>query len=499
MATSRIVNSAFKVDGELEYKNAVSHINEALRVMGSEMKKVTAEFQDNANSVEALKAKGDVLERTLLTQKEKVEEIRKALQAATEKYGEADARTMKWHQSLNKAETDVINTEHAIRQNNEAIEQATQDLQANEEQTQKNGASVLDLADKFGVKLPDGAKKALDGIGNFSTGAVVAIGAVIAIVKETIDAVGNLIDITGEVASHVDDLNTTATTSGIDTYTLQVLTYMEDLADINLSTVTSDMSKLTKSMSDAAEGGETATAAFEQLGVSVTENGHLREATDVFWEVIDALGQMEAGTERDAIAMDLFGRKAQDLNTLINVGSEGFRNFAAEAENAGYILSEKDMKALNDYNDTLDRNKKLNDAIHEQMAVKMAPGLQKLQEGWQNLKTEGMQLIIDSGIIDFLSGLCNAIGTVIGWIGDMLEVLNALLHPINTIRELLGIQTQTLEESEAAWKAATVANEQYKVSVQGDAGVLNDTTRAANQATNAINQYKEATATMSAQ
>lgn len=83
MAT-RSIGTSIKMDGEKEYKQAVSNINEALRVMGSEMKKVTAEYQDNAKSVDALKARGDVLERTLQTQKDKVEEVRKALQAAAE-------------------------------------------------------------------------------------------------------------------------------------------------------------------------------------------------------------------------------------------------------------------------------------------------------------------------------------------------------------------------------------------------------------------------------
>lgn len=495
MAT-RSINTSLKMDGEKEYKQAISSINDALRVMGSEMKKVTAEYQDNSKSVDALKAKGDVLERTLLTQKEKVEELRKALQASAKELGESHKDTMKWQESLNKAEADVANTEHAIRENNDAIEQATQDLKDNDDQTKKNGASLTDLADKFGVKLPDGAKKALDGIGNFSVGSVAAIGAVVAIVKETIDAVKKLIEITDEVAVHVDDLNTLATTSGLDTYTLQVLTYMEDLADVKMDTVTDAAKELTKSISSAAEGGEDALAVFNTLGVAVTENGHMREASDVLWDVVDALGAMEAGTERDALASKILGENAKNLNTLVAVGSEGFRDFAAEAEEVGYILSEKDMKALQAYNDTLDKNKKLNDAIHEQMAAKMAPGLQELQEGWQNLKSEGLQLIIDSKIIDFLSKLCDAIGTVIGFVGDMMEVLNALLHPLNSLRELFGIQTQTLQENASVTNAATQANEQYKASVQGDAGVLNSTTNAANQATAAINAYKTATASM---
>ena len=58
--------------------------------------------------------------------------------------------------------------------------------------------------------------------------------------------------------------------------------------------------------------------AFQELGVSITDaSGQLRDRQEVFYEVIDALGRIENVTERDAVAMDIFGRSAQELNPLI--------------------------------------------------------------------------------------------------------------------------------------------------------------------------------------
>lgn len=157
MAT-RSINTKISLDGEKEFKQAISNINSGLGVLNSEMKKVTAEYKDNANSMEALKKKGDVLERTLSSQKDKVEELKKALQASAEQYGESDKRTLEWKKSLNLAETAVVQTEQAIKENEKAM--------------QGNTATLKDLTDALGINLPKGAQDALSGIGSFSVESV---------------------------------------------------------------------------------------------------------------------------------------------------------------------------------------------------------------------------------------------------------------------------------------------------------------------------------------
>ena len=51
------VKTKLSFDGEAEYKAACKEINSTLKVLNSEMKLVTAEYKDNASSVDALKAK----------------------------------------------------------------------------------------------------------------------------------------------------------------------------------------------------------------------------------------------------------------------------------------------------------------------------------------------------------------------------------------------------------------------------------------------------------
>ena len=80
------VKTRLSFDGEAEYKAACKEINSTLKVLNSEMKLVTAEYKDNASSVDALKAKQTVLQKTYDEQAKKVKETEAALEKCRKEY-----------------------------------------------------------------------------------------------------------------------------------------------------------------------------------------------------------------------------------------------------------------------------------------------------------------------------------------------------------------------------------------------------------------------------
>ena len=91
------------VEGEKEFKKALAEINQSFKVLGSEMKLVSSQFDKNDNSVQALSARNTVLNKEIDAQRQKVETLRSALQNAAESFGENDRRTQNWQiQRLNR-------------------------------------------------------------------------------------------------------------------------------------------------------------------------------------------------------------------------------------------------------------------------------------------------------------------------------------------------------------------------------------------------------------
>ena len=94
--------------------------------------------------------------------------------------------------------------------------------------------------------------------------------------------------------------------------------------------------------------------AYEKLGVQATNaNGSLRDSDTVYWEIIDALGKMKNETERDAIAMQILGKSAQELNPLIEAGSARMDELGDAAKKAGYVVSEDMLAAYGALDDQL--------------------------------------------------------------------------------------------------------------------------------------------------
>lgn len=77
MAT-RTISTRLVIDGEAEFKKAITSINAELRKMGSELKLAESKFAEQANTTEALEAKLKALQNVYEIQKKKTQELTKA-------------------------------------------------------------------------------------------------------------------------------------------------------------------------------------------------------------------------------------------------------------------------------------------------------------------------------------------------------------------------------------------------------------------------------------
>lgn len=161
--------------------------------------------------------------------------------------------------------------------------------------------------------------------------------------------------ITLDAGAQADDLNTMAKVYGITTEELQKFSYASALIDVDVSTLTGSMTKLTKAMNSAESGTGATAEAFNQLGVAITDSeGNFRDRNEVFTETIKALGEISDETQRDALAMQIFGKSAMELNPLILGGAEDLEKYGKQAEEFGLILSQDMLDTLNDANDQFD-------------------------------------------------------------------------------------------------------------------------------------------------
>ena len=111
------------LEGEKEFKKALADINQSFKVLGSEMKLATSQFDKNDKSVEALAARNKVLRKEIDEQTTKIETLRKALQNAATSFGENNRRTQNWQIQLNNAEAALNDMNRELDENEKAIKE----------------------------------------------------------------------------------------------------------------------------------------------------------------------------------------------------------------------------------------------------------------------------------------------------------------------------------------------------------------------------------------
>lgn len=348
------IGTQIKLDGEREFKKALADINAGLRVTASELMLVTAKYSDNATSVKALTEKNEVLEKRIYGQTEKIAKLREALKESAREYGESDTKTMKWQVSLNKAEAELAKMEKELQDNSKELNKAKENMDKyglsvdEAAESQKTfGENLSDVISGLGIHLPAGADKAIRALDGTKASTIALVGAVAGLVT----GFGKL---TIETAQAADEIMTMSSVTGLATDTIQEMNYAAELLDVSSDTITGSMGKMIRSMDDARSGSKDAAEAFRKLHVGIRDSsGQLKDSEQMFYDVIDALGRVKNETERDAIAMQIFGRSARELNPLIEKGSGALKELAEQAHEMGYVMSGDTLEAFGKLDDAM--------------------------------------------------------------------------------------------------------------------------------------------------
>ena len=384
---------------------ALREINNNTKSLDKELKQVNNALKFNPTSVELWSQK-----QAILTQK--VDETKKKLDALKQAQAQMDAqgvdKTSAEYRDLERqiivAENQVKNFEGQLRQIGNVK------LKALSEEFKQVGTNL------------ESAGQAMKGISMAAAGVVASLGA-----------------ISYKAGVAADDLNTLSKVTGIGTYQLQKYSYAADLIDVSVEDIATANKKLARNAYEAADGTGSQAEAFAKLGVSVLDsNGELKDSEVLFQEVITALGGVENETERAALAQELMGKSAANLNPLIEDGGETYKRVSDTLKkyNLDYIDQETLDKA-NEFNDEIDTLKLLGSVafaqVGSQLAGYLAPALEKVVD-------------LVGQFANWLSKLSPETLAIIGTIAGVIAIMAPLLiglgkaaFAISSIINLIGI------------------------------------------------------------
>lgn len=400
----RIKGITIEIGGDTaKLQTSLKGVDKQLRETQSTLRDVNKLLKLDPANTELLTQKQKNLESAISGTKERLEQL-KAAQSGVEK------GTAEW----DALQREIIATEQSL----ESLEKEYKNFgSVAAQQIAVAGQKMEEIGGKV-----EAVGKAFAPISTAAGGALTSIGA---LAYKSVTA--------------ADDLNTLSKQTGISTDELQRMQYAADLVDVSVDDITSALRKMKPKLD---ENNET----FATLGVSVTNaDGSLRDATDVFYDSLKALSGISNETERDKIAMELFGKSADSLAGIIDDGGAALKEYGDEAERLGLVMSEDTLSALNEANDTIDRSKAIVGGSLAQLgataAQVLAPALEKVagvidkvSEKLRNLTPEQAETIMKIlGIVAAITPLLTVGGKVISGIGKIMTLAPKLITIVSAI------------------------------------------------------------------
>ena len=501
----RDIRTRLSLDGEKEFKAALNDAQRAMRVMGSELKAASAEFEATGNREQLLTTRSRVLRQEVEQQEAIIKALGQAVTDSASRYGEADRRTDGYRIKLNNAAASLSRMRKELEDTDREAEELGRD-------SRRVGSQIEDgiggAADETQGKLEAMFAALSRDVGNIRGSVTISA------VTDIADVVGGalsgafgtlsgLADSTREQRRSQAMLSYNAREAGLDPERIEALR-------IQVEALTGDADSATEGLSDLIAAGldmqqlEEVTQAllgawikfpetvrFESLADSLQEIVQTGQSTGQFDEL---LGRMGADTEEFAQALENAGTRAGWLNTALAYlrGSDlqgQYEGFVSDEQTQGIVDATKAAAELDaqitelggHIDDTILTELKtwgagVLDVINTGFSEGLSAGAAQLDEtffgGWfgrlfgdtqeaADAAAEGMQSILDAAANTwdaFVQGDFAAAAEASGLAG----LWDSLFHPYDTDAERAADEAMTPIRNEITvlqQQAADVRNE----------------------------------------
>lgn len=273
-------------------------------------------------------------------------------------------------------------------------------------------------ADQAGTTAAKGLKRTEDqarqtaGAINTVRGAIAEFGRGVAqgIGQELARAIRALPQLATQSINLADDLSKMSQKVGVSIESLSTLSYAADRSGVGLDQLQGAMVRLAVNASEAARGTGESRAAFDQLGISVTDNnGRLKSTDTLLREVAQGISQLGGGIEKTDLAVKLFGRTGAELIPLLDQGGDGIAAMEERARSLGLELDANTGRSAEQFNDLLADLGSLGTGVGNEIARQLLPSMTQLVAQFVDASREGDGLkSVATAIADVLRVLAAA-------------------------------------------------------------------------------------------
>ncbi|MCF6776896.1 hypothetical protein L3V83_09985 [Thiotrichales bacterium 19X7-9] len=185
------------------------------------------------------------------------------------------------------------------------------------------------------------------------------------------------------IGEHGDKVAKTADKLGLTTDKLQALRYAAERSGVSTQTLDMSLQRMTRWISEAANGTGEAKQTLEQLGLSAEELNNLKP-DQALGLIADKLHSVKNASDRTRIAQKLFDSEGVALVNMLKDGSGALSDYEKQARKVGYVLDEKTLRSAEKNRDAFLDLSTTFKAVSYQVGAKLMPAF---TEGFKQITT----------------------------------------------------------------------------------------------------------------
>lgn len=224
--------------------------------------------------------------------------------------------------------------------------------------------------------------------------------------------------------------------TGLSTDALQAFEQVAIEAGVSTETLANSARMLTTRLSATGNESLEFADAMAALGVeTMNADGGLRNMDELLPDILRNLADMDNTTERNAVAMDVFGRSASDVLPVLGLGSERIDEITQSAIDMGLVLDRDALNAANNFRIAQEQLRDQMGRVAREVGVAVIPIMTDLATFLQNRAVPAFRDVIDrvTRVIDSFQNLSSGVQESIGILVGLFAVGGPLLIAIGRL------------------------------------------------------------------
>ena len=358
-----MINIAKKTKVEIEFDAVTKEFNSNIKAsekhmtsLRKELKLNATELKGDAENVELLSKRKQLLAEQSIESKNKIENLNNKLNEAKRLFGDDAEQVRLLSNQITDAKTQFAAIQNEIKD------------------TDKKLDSLNDETKEYGKELDSATKKTEKAKGGFTVLKGVIANLASQAISKAIDGLKKLNDSVKESASIGDEVDKMSQKLGMSRKGYQEWSYVLSQSGMEISSLQAGMKKLSNNIDDAINGSDSAKKMFSQLGISVDDLKN-KSAEDIFSLVVSGMQGMEDTATRTALANDLLGRSGQSLIPLFNETAKSTEELKNKANELGMVMSDEAVDASVEYTDAMDTLETASSKLKSQLVAGVLPAI----------------------------------------------------------------------------------------------------------------------------